>query len=66
MKADTSELTTIAVHTVAEAYLALLKARGVDHLYVNAQGKTERQRSMIVASSAYTVLVKSMASGSST
>ena len=36
MKTDTSELTTIAVQTVAEAYLALLKARGVDYLYVNA------------------------------
>ena len=36
MKTDTAELTTIAVQTVAEAYLALLKARGVDHLYVNA------------------------------
>ena len=29
-------MTTIAVHSVAEAYLALLKARGVDRLYVNA------------------------------
>ena len=36
MKTDTSELSTITVQTVAEAYLALLKARGVDHLYVNA------------------------------
>ena len=29
-------ITCIAVKTVAEAYLALLKARGVDRLYVNA------------------------------
>ncbi len=36
MKNDSSELTTIEVRTVAEAYLALLKARGVDRLYVNA------------------------------
>ena len=40
MKTDptdpTTELTTVAVRTVAEAYLALLKARGVDRLYVNA------------------------------
>ena len=36
MKNDSSVLTTIAVRSVAEAYLALLKARGVDRLYVNA------------------------------
>ncbi|MFN0161783.1 MAG: thiamine pyrophosphate-binding protein, partial [Burkholderiales bacterium] len=36
MKTDTRELTTVAVTSVAEAWLALLKARGVDYLYVNA------------------------------
>jgi len=36
MTTDSATQTTIAVKTVAEAYLALLKARGVDRLYVNA------------------------------
>ena len=36
MKAEHAQLTTIATRTVAEAWLALLKARGVDYLYVNA------------------------------
>ena len=36
VKTESTELTTIAVQTVAEAYLALLKARGIDRLYVNA------------------------------
>ena len=36
MKDDSSKRITIEVRTVAEAYLALLKARGVDRLYVNA------------------------------
>lgn len=36
MTTDSAQQTTIAVKTVAEAYLALLKARGVDRLYVNA------------------------------
>ncbi len=36
MTTDSPTQTTIAVKTVAEAYLALLKARGVDRLYVNA------------------------------
>ncbi len=36
MNPQSPVLTTIAVQTVAEAYLALLKARGVDLLYVNA------------------------------
>jgi acetolactate synthase-1/2/3 large subunit len=36
MNPESAALTTIAVESVAEAYLALLKARGVDRLYVNA------------------------------
>ncbi|MBL8381051.1 MAG: thiamine pyrophosphate-requiring protein [Burkholderiales bacterium] len=36
MKAEHAELTTVATTTVAEAWLALLKARGIDYLYVNA------------------------------
>ncbi len=36
MTTDSAAQTTITVKTVAEAYLALLKARGVDRLYVNA------------------------------